>query len=284
MMQRTNFPFEVLIHDDASTDHTADIIREYEAKYPDIIRPIYQTENQHSKGVRISVVFNYSRAQGKYIALCEGDDYWIDPSKLQKQVDFLEAHPEYSLCGHNSYRLFCQSGKKVPFSNAGDRDFSFSEIVSSTNFATATMVFRRDCLTGFDRFLEGCPVGDLPLKLYMANQGKVHYMHDIMSVYRINSVGSWSQRTSSSSARQRHYQRCHQWFVKVQELMPEHAAAVVDADQFTLIRLWMTENNYDELSKHEWVGPKIRTFPFRQRILAQARIFYRRIMRKFCKK
>ena len=100
VMQKTNFKFEVLIHDDASTDGTADIIREYEAKYPDIIKPIYQKENQFSKGVHILKTFIYPRVLGKYVALCEGDDYWTDPNKLQKQVDFLEAHPEYSGCFH----------------------------------------------------------------------------------------------------------------------------------------------------------------------------------------
>ena len=104
VMQKTNFPFEVLIHDDASTDGTQDIIREYEAKYPDIIKPIYQKENQYSKGVRVSLVYNYSRVRGKYVALCEGDDYWTDPYKLQKQVDFLEAHPDYVMCSHQFNR------------------------------------------------------------------------------------------------------------------------------------------------------------------------------------
>ncbi len=102
VMQKTNFNFEVLIHDDASTDNTANIIREYEQKYPDIIKPIYQTENQYSKGKPISATFNWPRAQSKYIALCEGDDYWTDPNKLQKQVDFLEANPDYMMCFHNA--------------------------------------------------------------------------------------------------------------------------------------------------------------------------------------
>lgn len=88
MMQKTNFPFEVLIHDDASTDKTADIIGEYEAKYPNIIKPIYQTENQYSKGVGVTRVYQFPRVKGKYIAMCEGDDYLTDPLKLQKQVDF----------------------------------------------------------------------------------------------------------------------------------------------------------------------------------------------------
>lgn len=90
---------EILIHDDCSTDGTTEIIREYAAKYPDIIKPLYETENQYSKGVWVDG-FNYRRAKGKYIAYCEGDDYWTDPLKLQKQVDFMDSHPEYSVCFH----------------------------------------------------------------------------------------------------------------------------------------------------------------------------------------
>ena len=101
VMQKTNFPFEILIHDDASDDGTSDIIREFEKAYPSVIKPLFEEENQWSKGRRGSVVFNFPRAKGKYIALCEGDDYWTDPLKLQKQVDFLEAHPEYAMCFHN---------------------------------------------------------------------------------------------------------------------------------------------------------------------------------------
>ena len=100
LMQRTTFKFEILIHDDASTDNTAKIIKEYAEKYPTIIKPILQTENQYSKGKGILAPFVYPKAKGKYIALCEGDDYWIDPYKLQKQVDFLENNKEFSYCVH----------------------------------------------------------------------------------------------------------------------------------------------------------------------------------------
>ena len=98
--QRTDFPFEVLIYDDASTDGTADIVRQYARQYPQIIKPILQTENQFSKGLYVDKAFNWPRVQGKYVALCEGDDYWTDPDKLQKQVDFLDAHPDYAVCFH----------------------------------------------------------------------------------------------------------------------------------------------------------------------------------------
>ena len=91
--------YEILIHDDCSTDGTDDIIREYTEKYPDKIFPLYEAENQYSKG-KVIDAFNYDRAKGRYIAVCEGDDYWTDPRKLQKQVDFMDSHPEYSVCFH----------------------------------------------------------------------------------------------------------------------------------------------------------------------------------------
>ena len=96
--QKTNFQWELLIHDDASTDRTAEIIREYAKRYPDRIFPILQTENQYSQGLtNISGTFNFPRARGKYIAMCEGDDYWTDETRLQRQVDFMEVHPGCSL-------------------------------------------------------------------------------------------------------------------------------------------------------------------------------------------
>ena len=94
-MQDTDFPFEVIVHDDASTDGTAEIILEYAAKYPRLIRTIIQTDNQYSKGGLINPRFVFPKAVGKYIAICEGDDYWTDKLKLQKQVMFLESNPEY---------------------------------------------------------------------------------------------------------------------------------------------------------------------------------------------
>ena len=100
VMQKTNFPFEVLIYDDASTDTTADIIQEYADKYPDIVKPLFEKENQFSRGENVSKKYNWPRVQGEYVALCEGDDYWTDENKLQKQVDFLDSHPDCSLCFH----------------------------------------------------------------------------------------------------------------------------------------------------------------------------------------
>ena len=112
LMQQTTFPIEILIHDDCSTDGTTEIIREYEAKYPDLIFPLYEEENQYQQGKAAEIDFyNYRRARGKYIAYCEGDDYWTDPLKLQKQVDFMEANPEYSVCFHDFQVYDVRTGK-----------------------------------------------------------------------------------------------------------------------------------------------------------------------------
>ena len=101
MAQKRNFDIEILINDDASTDDTADIIREYEKQYPDIIKPLFHEENMYSQGVtNPSGKYNFPRASGEYIAMCEGDDYWCDDNKLQMQVDYMDAHPEISFCFH----------------------------------------------------------------------------------------------------------------------------------------------------------------------------------------
>lgn len=115
LRQETNFGVEILIHDDASTDGTDAIIREYAEKYPDRIFPLYEEVNQCTNGYSgmMDIVFNYSRARGKYIAYCEGDDYWTDPLKLQKQVDFMESHPDYSVCFHRCMHLNSDNGKET---------------------------------------------------------------------------------------------------------------------------------------------------------------------------
>ncbi len=192
-MQKTNFPVEVLIHDDASTDRSADIIREYEQKYPDLFRPIYQTENQYSKKVSIWAEIQFPRARGKYIAFCEGDDYWTDPRKLQKQVDYMEANPGCSLCFHNAI-IHTEGGKEGDrlFYPLEERDYTCDEICRNWITPTASFVFRNQACQEFISVISRTgPLvfGDRPLSLCCAHQGTVHALPEAMCVYRKHEGG-----------------------------------------------------------------------------------------------
>lgn len=201
LMQKTNFKYEILIHDDASSDRTAEIIREYEKKYPDIIKPIYQRENQYSKGVRgIGTRFNETRSKGKYIAVCEGDDYWTDSHKLQKQVNFMESNPEYSMCFHAAE--FVNVDKKATGTIARiyneDKIVSMEDIIRKSSpgyIPTASRVYRKELAANIPQWVFDCCVGDMPMSLLLASRGKFFYMDEVMSAYRINVPGSWTNRT-----------------------------------------------------------------------------------------
>lgn len=198
LMQKTTFNFEILLHDDASTDRTAEIIREYEKAFPDLIKPIYQTENQYSKGISVGQI-NRSRARGKYIAVCEGDDYWLDPYKLQKQVDYLEAHPECSLVFHAANIV---NAHKEPTGNIARIDTT-SRIVRMDEIAlkaepnfmpTASRVYRRELThTPPDWFLKAS-ISDFPSALLIGAGGYFYYMDEVMAAYRTGVSGSWTDR------------------------------------------------------------------------------------------
>lgn len=186
IMQRTTFAFEVLIYDDASTDGTPDIIKEYELKYPDIIKPIYQVENQYSKGVKISITFNFPRAKGKYIALCEGDDYWIDPFKLQKQVDFLEKNEEYVLC-YGKAKVFDQRRNKMTYT-IGNESLTTYDLIIKSKIPTLTIFLRQKLIKEYinenAEFLSGLMMGDYPLVLWFSTRGKFYFFDEVFAIYR----------------------------------------------------------------------------------------------------
>lgn len=196
--QKTNFPFEVIIHDDASTDGTTEIIKEYERKYPDIIKPIYQTENQWRKAKTMSKTFVFPHVQGEYVAFCEGDDYWTDKNKLQKQVDFLDAHPECSICFHPV---------KVTWDDGRENDtiypdatmlkkvgaLNFENLLKRNFIQTNSVVYRwRFHKDSYDQIPDGVLPGDWFLHLLHAQIGQIGFLPEVMAVYRRNAGGIWT--------------------------------------------------------------------------------------------
>lgn len=208
VMQKTNFPFDVLVHDDASPDGSADIIREYEAKYPDLFKPIYQTENQYSQKRPINVTFQIPRIQSKYVAICEGDDYWTDPEKLQKQYDFMEAHPEYSMCLCSTEWMNLRTGvvEKRGCIDA-DMDITLEDVLLEKGkgrfFQSAAVFVRTEVFTQRPDWFTKFPIGDYPLAVNAALHGKIRMLADKMTVYRYYSANSWTVRMDNDEARAR---------------------------------------------------------------------------------
>lgn len=205
--QETSFAFEILVHDDASTDRTADIILEYQKLYPSIIKPILQQVNQHSQGIKISSTYNYPRAKGVFIAICEGDDYWIDPFKLQKQVEYLESHPKCTFSFTNAIVDF-NNGKRyrsnvvVPWTAYAKSKFKteksiyylpdLTEILGY--IPTASFLTRREILLDKPHLPSNCFSGDQYTALYCVSRGYAYFINENTCAYRINVPDSATAR------------------------------------------------------------------------------------------
>ncbi len=213
VMQKTNFPFEVIVNDDASTDKTPEIIKEFADKYPNIIKPIFQKENQYSKGIPIHINYLFPKAKGKYLAFCEGDDFWADENKLQMQYDIMEKNPDFHLCLHK-VSVVSEDGKELKETYPkhlkekvlNTKNF-FKLIFYDYTFQTSCYFLRKEDYKSFSenfneslslyRLYRELKIGDEPTLLYFGLLGKTYYIDKIMSKYRKYSLGSWTSRTNS---------------------------------------------------------------------------------------
>lgn len=266
VMQQTNFRFEAIVHDDASTDGSAAIIREYAAKYPDIIKPIYETENQYSKRDGSLRRIMNAHMHGKYVAYCEGDDYWTDPLKLQKQVDFLESHPDYVMCSHR-FKIYNQSKQQMgddwhddvtaPFS------YNLNSLIHDNWYHTpATVVYRYSafCMEEYEKYKNA---KDATLYFYLLKKGNGYMMPEQMAVYREHSGGVWSGVP--------YYNRLHADFINrmsIYEVEQSDEAACFLRSLFTRLmsRKWMLQEwklmlkSFRIISKHFGVLSTSRQF------------------------
>lgn len=195
--QKTDFQFEVIIHDDASTDRTSDIIKEYQKRYPDIIKPIFQKENQYSKGVKIIKDYLLPKANGEYIALCEGDDYWTDELKLQKQFDALNRHPEIDGCAHKVEIRNSETGNVLGYM----APLQYNAIIPVEKViegggefvATNSLMYRKNVWNRNYAFTEIMAL-DYVTQIMISLKGGLLYFDDCMGVYNNLSSGSWTSR------------------------------------------------------------------------------------------
>lgn len=196
LLQEASFSYEIIIGEDESTDGTREICVEYAKKYPDKIRLFLRSRkdviyiNGNPTG-RFNLMENFKAAKGKYIALCDGDDYWTDPKKLQKQVNILEANPDYSICFHQA-KVVSDDGKNYLFNKLhGNTILTTKDIILNNFISTASCVFRNNINLLPDWF---CKIGvaDWPLHILNSEYGKIYFIDDCMSVYRRHSGGLWS--------------------------------------------------------------------------------------------
>lgn len=261
--QQTNFPFVAIVHDDASTDKSADIIREYTEKYPDIFRPIYETVNQYSKGTLNQIMNDAINATGaRYVAICEGDDYWTDPKKLQKQVDFMEAHTEYGFVGtqcrvldETEHDEHDDRGATLgePLSREGNWDL-FGNVLKYAVYGpvtrTNTLLYKYDSLV-YDRIKD--ENGDYTLEALLASLYGFARLNEVCSVYRRHEGGLSNSRSTRVKRMYAEWYRSNRLLIKKE--FPEVYACSIeeieDTYEYSLLKCAIAEGNYRESLDHK---------------------------------
>ena len=273
LQQQVNFPIEIVVGEDCSTDGARAILREYETRHPAIIRILARERNL---GVSHNWESTLQACRGKYIALLEGDDYWTAPHKLQQQVDFLEAHSDYSLCFHNArvvYEHAQPPRASHPMTRHAHSAFTLDDVTRDWSIATATVVFRRELLREIPAWVHESVVVDLPTFALLASRGRVNYWPEEMSVYRVNS-GSVTN-TEQQEAFLLGLARMHDYLDKELDFTCHRNLTVKIANNYaSLAGLMNNEGKYTAARKYlfqSWrMRAAIRALPTREEVKALA--------------
>ena len=276
--QKTSFAFEVLINDDASTDGTAAIIREFAEKYPEIIRPFYQAENQFSKGIGyIYENIFFPHARGKYFAFCEGDDYWTDDSKLQRQADFLEAHPDYTACVHNTTLHFCNGSRpdQLLIPSRGDHEVLYENVIHGPidAYHTSSLMARREIIVQTPDYYQAAVehgFADYPWALLLRLNGGIWFIDRSMSVYRLfSNQAAWTSNVGGHYGVSGQYKKL-QSFVQGKLEMLRAFLSHVPEEYKPLVEQEILEREF-ELMYIEGRDKAQRKGPYRQILRRQSR-------------
>lgn len=197
LAQETNFPIEMVVGEDCSTDRTREILLDLKARYPDVLHLKLREQNW---GRRRNFLDVFHSCRGQYIAILEGDDYWVSPHKLQKQVDFLDAHPEYSLCFHPVYQVVERDGQvletRVQAPPVVKQHYTLDDIAERHLVSTCSMLFQNGLVKTFPAWIDTVPAADWPLSLLLAQRGYLGYLPEVMAAYRIHGRGAWTSLTT----------------------------------------------------------------------------------------
>lgn len=199
--QKVNFSYEIVIGEDCSTDRTRQIVVALKEAHPEKIRLLLHEKNLGRWG-KFNFVETLKACQGEYIALLDGDDYWTDPNKLQRQVDFLESHPECSICFHD-VTLFYEDGTPAATSGGtSNKDiFTIEDLLTGNFMFACSVVFRRGLFGEFPDWFYNSKMGDWALHLLNAQHGKVGHLKEVMAVYRVHEGGFWTSQNQLEQAK-----------------------------------------------------------------------------------
>ncbi len=270
--QKTDFKFEIILHDDASTDGTDDIVRHYAELYPDIIRPIYQKVNQfHSCNIFKEHIHPVSR--GEFIAICDGDDYWTSPDKLQLQADYMRENIDCTLCFHAVSQLY-PDGKTMDIRPLkSDCDVPADIVIKRGGLfcPTVASMFRRNVMDIWPEFRCVADIYDYPSQVLAASMGKVHYIDKSMGVYRFASSGSWTAQRENK-VDYKHLENEMQWLEMFNDYTDHKFTAAID---YHIAHLWFTEyrKTVDKNIK-KTAKQKIKKLDFKDRLIFNITIMF----------
>lgn len=220
LQQQSKYSFELVVGEDCSMDSTREILLEYKEKYPDKIKLLLHEQNV---GAMNNQILTLKACTGKYVALCEGDDYWTDPHKLEKQVQWMEAHPEYAICHHKVEIL--EEGKPVEDWNQElvEETLTITDLAKNNFIHTPSCLFRNPEHDYVPDWFRHVVLGDFALFMVVAQYGKIHHMDDTMAVYRMHKRGLWSNRDKLTRDRQ----RCQQMLIMADNFENEEVKQIL---------------------------------------------------------
>ncbi len=252
--QKTSFNFELIIHDDASTDGTKEIIKEYSSKYNNIV-PVFEIENQYSKGIPITQLLSANLAKGKYIALCEGDDFWTDENKLELQYKWMESHDDCALVVCEAIRVN-RKGEFIKkyscYFAENQRDMGFKDVVDNLGaFPYCSMFYKRSFdIENLGFFYKVKPF-DYILKILLATYGKVHCLPKEMAAYRVDAKGSWSVNVRNDNLKlEEHIKESITGLTALKEyISPSYSEPIkleIKRREFAILRLKKSDRCYND--------------------------------------